>query len=85
MAGLPSPTDDPIIHNVSRAAMRIIGTRVYKSPADVIGKLVEKSKLGNLLELRNMCVFILAFAGFFRIEEELSFHSDHLTINFDRT
>ena len=75
LAGLPSPSDSPIIHAVSRAAKRIIGTRVCnkKEPVspDMIRKLVEKSNLDNLLELRNVCVFILAFAGFFRIEEVL--------------
>ena len=45
---------------VSRAAKRIIGTRVHnkKEPVSphMIRKLVEKSKLDNLLELL-MCVF----------------------------
>ena len=37
----------------------------------MIRKLVEKPNLDNLLELRNVCVFILAYVGFFRIEEIL--------------
>lgn len=28
LAGIPSPTDSPIIHDVSRAAKRLIGTRL---------------------------------------------------------
>ena len=96
LAGLPSPTDSPIIQAVSRAAKRIMGTRVCKrkepvSP-DMIWKLVEKSNLDNLLELRNVCILILAFAAFFRTEEvlhiingDISFHSDYLTINVDRS
>ena len=96
LAGLPSPTDSPIIQAVSRAAKRIMGTRVCnrKEPVspDMIRKLVEKSNLDNLLELRNVCIFILAFAGFFRIEEvlhirygDITFHSDYLTINVVRS
>ena len=96
LAGLPSSTDSPIIQAVSRAAKRIMGTRVCnrKEPVspDMIRKLVEKSNLDNLLELRNVCIFILAFAGFFRIEEvlhirygDITFHSDYLTINVVRS
>ena len=96
LAGLPSPTDSPIIHAVSRAAKRIMGTRVCnkKEPVspDMMRKLVEKSNLDNLLELRTVCIFILAFAAFFRTEEVLhirnggiSFHTDYLTNNVDRS
>ena len=35
--------------------------------ADTIGTLVSASNLSNLLELRNVCIFVLAFAGIFRI------------------
>ena len=59
LAGLPSPTDSPIIHAVSRAAERIIRTRVHykKEPGspEMMKKLVEKFKLDNLLELGNVC------------------------------
>ena len=48
---------------------------------------MKNSNLDNLLELRNECIFILAFAGFFRIEEvlhirygDVSFPSDYLTL-----
>ena len=34
--------------------------------ADMIGTLVSASNLSNLLELRNVCIFILAFARYFR-------------------
>ena len=73
--GFTSPTYSPIIHAVSRAAKRMIGTRVHEKKEPVsphmIRKLVEKSNLDNLPELRNVCVFILAYVGFFRIEETL--------------
>ena len=96
LAAIPSPTDNPIIHAVSRAAKRLIGIRGVnkKEPvsADMLKRLVEASNLDNLLELRNVCVFLLAFAGFFRIEEvlhikygDIIFHSNHMAINVDRS
>lgn len=69
LAGIPSPTDSPIIHSISRAAKRLIGTRAVnqKSPIspDMIRKMVEVSDLNNLLVLRNVCIFLMAFAGVF--------------------
>ena len=57
---------------------------------DMIRKLVDISNLDNLLELRNVCIFLLAYAGFFRIEEvlhikydDISFHSGFLIINLE--
>ena len=57
---------------------------------EMIRKLVEDSDLDNLPELRNVCIFLLAFAGFFRIEEvlrikygDISFHSGYVAINLD--
>ena len=96
LAGLPSPTDSSIIHDVSRAAKILIGTRLInkKEPIlpDMIRKLVEASNLDNLLNLRNVCIFLLAFAGFFRIEEVLSikygditFHDSYVVIRVDRS
>ena len=68
LAGLPSPTDISIIHAVSRAAKRIIGTRVHnmKEPVslDMIRKLFEKSNLDNLIESLNVCV-LFWFIGWF--------------------
>ena len=39
--------------------------------ADMIGSLVSASNLSNLFELRNVCIFVRAFVGFFRINEVL--------------
>ena len=94
LADVPSPTNSSIVRAISRAAKRTIGTRViYKkepiSP-DMIRKLVDISNLDNLLELRNVCIFLLAYAGFFRIEEvlhikygDISFHSGYVIINLE--
>ena len=86
LAGIPSPTDSPIIHSISRAAKKLIGTLLVNKkkpiPPEMIRKVVEDSDLHNLLKLRNVCLFLLAFAGFLRIEEvlrikygDISFHS----------
>ena len=39
--------------------------------AYMFGSLVSASNLSNLLELRNVCIFVLAFAGIFKINEVL--------------
>ncbi|XP_068726335.1 integrase/recombinase xerD homolog [Montipora capricornis] len=56
--------------------------------AEMIGTLVNASNLSNLLELRNVCTFVLAFAGFFRINEvlhikygDVRFQSDYVAID----
>ena len=70
LAGIPSPTNSPIVHAISRASKSIIGTRVTnkKEPIspDMIRRLVDISNLDNLLQLRNVCIFLLAYAGFFQ-------------------
>lgn len=75
LAGLPSPVDASIIRDISKAAKKMNGARVVNRKqavtADMIGTLVSASNLSNLLELRNVCIFVLAFAGFFRINEVL--------------
>ena len=94
LADVPSPTNSPIVHAISRASKRIIGTRVTnkKEPIspDMIRNLVNISNLDNLLELRNVCIFLLAYARFFRIEEvlhfkygDISFHSGYVVINLE--
>ena len=81
---------------VSRVAKRLFETRLInkKEPIlpDMIKKLVEASKLNNLLYLRNLCIFLLAFAGFFRIEEvlhfkygDIIFHDTYVAIKVDRS
>jgi len=91
LADVPSPTNSPIVHAISRASKRTIGTRVTnkKKPIlpNMIRKLVDISNLDNLLEQRNVCILLLAYAAFFRIEElfhikygNISFHSSYVII-----
>ena len=53
MAGIPSPTNSPIIHPIREAAKRLVGTRPVnkKEPisAGMIRKLVNNSNFDNLL------------------------------------
>ena len=56
----------------------------------MIRKLVDNSNFDNLLELRNVGIFILAYAGFFRIQEilhikygDIHFNSGYVFINVD--
>lgn len=94
MAAIPSPTNSPIIHAIREAAKRLVGTRPVnkKEPisAGMIRKLVNNSNFDNLLELRNVCIFILAYAGFFRIQEvlhikygDIHFNSGYVVIDVD--
>jgi len=96
LVGIPSPTDSPIIHNVSRAAKRLIGTPLINKKElilpDMIKTLVEASNLDSSLNLRNVSIFLLAFAGFFRIEEvlhikygDITFHNTYVAIKADRS
>ena len=96
LAGIPSPTDSPIIHAIREGANRLSGTRLVnkKEPisADKLRKLVNNSNLQNLLQLRNVCIFVLAFSGFFRIEEvlhltygDIHFCNGYVAINIDRS
>ena len=58
LARIPSLTDSPVIHDVIRAAKRLIETRLInkKEPIslDMTKKLVEASNQDNLLNLRNV-------------------------------
>ena len=94
LAGIPSPTVSPIVHSISRATKRLIGTRLVnkKEPIspDLITKLVESPNLDSLLELRNVRIFLLTFARFFRIEEVLHikygdviFHNGYIVISLN--
>ena len=72
VAGIPSPTDDPIVEAVRTASKRVLGTSVLsrKEPisATLIHDIINKSDLGNPVELRNVTMYVLSFAGFFRFD-----------------
>ena len=73
LAGIPSPTDDPIVEAVRTASKRVLGTSVLrrKEPisATSIHDIINKSDLDNPVELRNVTMYVLSFAGFFRFDD----------------
>ena len=84
MAGVPSPTDNPVVEAVRSASKRILGTATVnrKEPisSDLIHKSVSHVNLDNPVDLRNVTMYALCFTGFFRLMiflelEEVSFSS----------
>ena len=73
MAGIPSPTDNPVVEAVRAASKRILGTAIVnrKEPISsrVIHDIVGRSNLENPVELRNVTLYVLSFAGFFRFDD----------------
>ena len=54
----------------------------------MIKSFVNRSNLENLLDLRNLCIFLLAYTRYFRIEEvlhikygDICFHDNYVAIN----
>ena len=43
LAGIPSPTDSPIIHDVSGAAKRLIGTRLINKKEPILPDMIKKA------------------------------------------
>lgn len=88
LAGVPSPTAHPTVIAIRDAAQRLFGkhreNRKEPISAESIKTLVRQANLNNLLDLRNVCIFVLAFAGFFRIEEVLHIKRNDIRLDGDR-
>ena len=73
LAGIPSPTDNPIVEAVRSTSKRILGTAIVnrKDPisSSVIHDIISRSNLKNPVELRNVTLYVLSFAGFFRFDD----------------
>lgn len=67
-AGLVSPTDNPLVNRVRDAAKRILGTKRgnRKEPlsVEILKEIIDGSDLSNTLQLRNVCLYVLCYAGF---------------------
>lgn len=96
MAGIPSPTDNPIVEAVRSASKRIFGTAVVnrKEPisSGVIHDLISRSNLDNPVELRNITLYVLSFAGFFRFDDvsrirrnDIFFHEGFMVIKVPKS
>ena len=81
IAGMASPTDNQVVSRVREAAKRILGAGIpnRKEPlsTDVLKDIVEGADRANILHLRNVCLYVLAYAGFFSSEEVLYQNESH--------
>ena len=68
---MASPTDNQVVSRVREAAKRILGAgrpnRKEPLSVEVLKEIVEGADLSNVLELRNVCLYVLSYAGFFQI------------------
>ena len=73
VVGIPSPTDDPIVEAVRSASEGVLGSLalIRKEPISptLIPDIVKKSDLENPVVLRNVTMYVLSFAAFFRFDE----------------
>ena len=85
IAGIPSPTEHPFVVTVKAGASRLLsgGQSHRKEPMEVnyLKELADKSDLEDLLQLRNLVMYVLAFSGFLRSSELCFLRSKDLTFN----
>ena len=81
ITGMASPTDNQVVSRVREAAKRILGAgrlnRKEPLSVEVLKDIVEGADLSNVLQLRNACLYLLSYAGFFRSEEVLNIRMSH--------
>jgi integrase len=79
MSGLPSPTDQPFVVSVRDGAIRLLsnGRSNRKEPLDIqfLKDVCVQSNLDDLVQLRNVVMFVLSFAGFLRSSEVIQLKS----------
>ena len=82
IVGVASPTNNQVVSRVREAAKRIPGAgrpnRKEPLSVEVLKEIVEGADLSNALELRNVCLYVLSYAGFFRSEEVLSIRMSNI-------
>ena len=72
LAGIPSPTDNPIVEAVRSASKRILGTAIVNRKEPISSSVIHDSSSSNLdnpVELRNITLYVLSFSGFFRFDD----------------
>ena len=79
---MASPTDNQVVSRVREAAKRILGAgkpnRKEPISTDVLKDIVDSVDLSNILHFGNVCLYVLAYAGFFRSEEVLNIRMNHI-------
>ena len=82
VAGMSTPTDGQVVSRVRDAAKRVLGpgrpNRKEPLTIEVLKDVIEKADFSNILQLRNVCLYVLAYAGFFRSEEVLHIRMNHI-------
>lgn len=85
MAGIPSPTDNPIVEAVRSASKIIFGAGIVnrKEPisSSLILDIIGKSNLDNPVELRNVTMYVLSFTGFFRFDDVSRIRRNDISFN----
>ena len=69
LAGVSSPTSHPTVVAVKEGAVRLASSPVKPLEAEHLRRLKEKTDTNNLLQPRNLVMFVLAFSGFLRFLE----------------
>ena len=68
---MASPTDSLVVSRVREVAKRILGAgrpnRKEPLSVEVLKEIVEGADLSNVLQLRNVCLYVLSYAGLFQI------------------
>ena len=68
---MASPTDNQVVSGDREVAKRIIGVgrpnRKEPLTVEVLKEIVEGADLSNVLQLKNVCLYVLSYAGFFQI------------------
>ena len=79
---MASPTDNRVVSRVREAAKRILGAgrpnRKEPLSVEVLKEIVEGADLSNVPQLRNVCLYVLSCAGFFRSEEVLNIRMSNI-------
>ena len=91
--GLVSPTDSLLVRDASK---RILGTSRsnLKEPItpELLKSIVGRANLSNGLDLRNVCLYLLCFAGFVRFDDvsrikrnQILFHTGYMSIKVEKS
>jgi integrase len=96
LAGVDSPTLHPTVIAVKEGAVRLASQPIVnrKEPLDAnhLKLLAAETNLEDLLQLRNLVMFILAFSGFLRRSElcvmrsrDVQFNEGYVTISIEKS
>ena len=93
---MDSPTLHPTVISAKKGALRLVCQPAShrKEPLEVthLKQLAERTDFGNILHLRSLVMFVLAFSGFFRSSElclicikHVQFFSSYVTIFIEKS